>query len=77
MNTIPGVYIIHLKFGRGIKAGVSAEAVRAKVEYEYGARDIESIEEATIDDILGVRGMGGFLPLAAKEALQAYWDAEV
>ena len=75
-ETFEGIWIVYLRFGRGIMVGESEEAVFAKLQLDYGSRDIDSIEPASIEDILGVRGMGGHLPSLAKQKVDEYRKQE-
>ena len=76
-ETFDRIWIVRMKFGKCIKVGATEQDVQRRLQYDYGSRDIHSIEPATIDDLLSVQGMGGFLPTEAKCRLHEYREKEV
>ena len=66
-------WTVHADYGMAIKdynTDDYAEA-RKKALRELGSRHFVSIEEATDDDLQWVAGMGGYLPAAARERVEA------
>ncbi len=65
-------WTVHADYGMAIKDYNTddIDVAEAKAIRELGTRHFVSIEEATDDDLQWVAGMGGYLPVSARERVE-------